>query len=170
MKWAQKALCVALADSPILKNTFQQQICGIHQCKPLSFLEKMIRHDLVVANKATCLNSLAPRRWQFKMFEVFHLHHVEEIFDICLVLALQCRSWSLTRRSIHTYCHPQIDYFVISRLFSVARHARFSKLRSKPGWLIRQPKILPPSHDETSVRVGILNAYVSHLFCLHISS
>ena len=55
--------------------------------------------------------------------------------------------------------------FVVSQLFSVARHARFSKLGSKPGWLIRQPKILPHSYEETRVSEGILNGYVSLLFC-----
>ena len=30
---------------------------------------------------------------------------------------------------IYIYCHPQTDCFVLSELFSVAKHAR----RSKPG-------------------------------------
>ena len=40
--------------------------------------------------------------------------------------------------------------FVQSELFSVVRQARFPKLGSKPGWLKRQPKILPLNHEETS--------------------
>ena len=31
------------------------------------------------------------------------------------------------------YCPPQTDCFVVSQLFSVARHARFPKLESKPS-------------------------------------
>ena len=54
--------------------------------------------------------------------------------------------------------------FVLSELFSVARQARFLKLGSKPAWLKRQSKILPLSHEGTSVSEGNLNAYVSHLF------
>ena len=54
--------------------------------------------------------------------------------------------------------------FVLSELFSVARQARFPKLGSKPGWLKRKSKILPLSHEETSVSEGHLNAYVLHLF------
>ena len=34
----------------------------------------------------------------------------------------------------------------------------------KPGWLKRQSKFLPLSHEETSAIEGNLNAYVSHLF------
>ena len=67
---------------------------------------------------------------------------------------------------IYIYCHPQTDCFVVSQLFSVARHARFSKLGSKHGWLIYQPKILPHSYKETSISEGILNSYVSLLFVL----
>ena len=34
---------------------------------------------------------------------------------------------------IYTYRHPHTDCFVVSQVFSVARHASFSKLGSKPG-------------------------------------
>ena len=33
---------------------------------------------------------------------------------------------------IHIYSHPQIDFFVLSELFSVARHVGRSKPGSKP--------------------------------------
>ena len=36
---------------------------------------------------------------------------------------------------IYILCHPQTDCFVVSQLFSMARHARGFKLGSKPGWL-----------------------------------
>ena len=65
---------------------------------------------------------------------------------------------------IYIYNHPQTTCFVLSELFIVARQARFPKLRSKPGWLKRQSKILPLSHEETNASEGNLNAYVSHLF------
>ena len=51
----------------------------------------------------------------------------------------------------------------------MARHARFSKLGSQTGWLKHKSKILLHSHKETNVSEGILNAYVSYLFCWHIS-
>ena len=66
------------------------------------------------------------------------------------------------------YSHPQTDYFVVSQLFRMARHARFPKLGSKHGWLKRQCKILPLAHEVTSGSGRNLNAYVIHLFCLHI--
>ena len=55
-------------------------------------------------------------------------------------------------------------------IFSVARDTIFSKLGSKPGWRMSQPQILPHSHEETSLSEEILNGFVSHLFCLHISA
>ena len=65
---------------------------------------------------------------------------------------------------IYIYSHSFTNCFVISQLFCVARYTRFSKLESKPGWFIRQLKILPHSYEETSVREGILNAYLSFSF------
>ena len=70
----------------------------------------------------------------------------------------------------HTHRHPQTDWFVLSEFFGVARQDRFPMLGSKPDWLKCQSKILPTSHEETNTRKGNLNAYVSHLFWLHISA
>ena len=62
---------------------------------------------------------------------------------------------------IYIYSHPQTDCYVVSRLFNVARQARFPKLGSKPGWLKRQSEILPLSHEETSASEGNFNAYIT---------
>ena len=48
---------------------------------------------------------------------------------------------------IYIYIHRQIC-FILSELISVARHTSFPQLESKPGWLKRQPKLLPLSHEE----------------------
>ena len=64
---------------------------------------------------------------------------------------------------IYKVIHRQIC-FVLSEIFSVARQTWFPKLGSKPGWLNRQAKILPLSHEETRASEGNLNAYASHLF------
>ena len=61
-----------------------------------------------------------------------------------------------------------LPHFVVSQFFSAARHARFPKLGSKPGWLKRQSKILPLSHEETSANKENLNAYVSHVLFTYI--
>ncbi len=47
--------------------------------------------------------------------------------------------------------------FVLSELISVARRARFPNMGLKPGWLKRQSKILPLSHEMN------LNGYESQL-------
>ena len=60
--------------------------------------------------------------------------------------------------------HSETNCFIVSQLFSVARHVRFSKLGSKPGWLLCQSEIILHSHKEISISKGILEAYVS-LFC-----
>ena len=45
----------------------------------------------------------------------------------------------------------------------MARQARFPKLGSKPGWLKRQSKILPLSHEEAYSSEVNLNGYGSQL-------
>ena len=47
---------------------------------------------------------------------------------------------------IYIYCHPQTDCFVVTQLFSVARHVRRFKLRLKPTQLYVRLSILPLSH------------------------
>ena len=66
------------------------------------------------------------------------------------------------RLSLYIYCYPQRDCFIVSQLFSVARHARFSKLGSKSDWLLRHVEILVHSHEEAQ-----RNIY-HFLFRLHI--
>ena len=63
---------------------------------------------------------------------------------------------------IYNVIHRQIC-FVLSELFSVARQVRLPKLGSKPGWLKRQSKILPVSHEETSASEVNLNSCESQL-------
>ena len=45
------------------------------------------------------------------------------------------------------YCHPQTDCFVLSELFSVARHARCSKPGSKPVQLYVRLNLRPLGHQ-----------------------
>ena len=42
---------------------------------------------------------------------------------------------------IYIYCHPQTDYFIVSQLFSVARHTGCFKLGLKPTQLYVRPII-----------------------------
>ena len=46
---------------------------------------------------------------------------------------------------IYIYSHPQTDYFVVSQLFSVARHVGRLKLGSKPAQLYVRLSIRPIS-------------------------
>ena len=53
---------------------------------------------------------------------------------------------------IYIYCHPHADCFVVSQVFSVAKHARFPKLGSNPGCLKRQSKILPRGNQRKQMK------------------
>ena len=56
---------------------------------------------------------------------------------------------------IYIYCHPQTDCFVLSELFSVARHAGRSKPGSKPVQLYVRLSFRPLS-KRTTLTKGIL--------------
>ena len=68
---------------------------------------------------------------------------------------------------MNIYCHPQIDCFVVSRLFSVARHVRRLKLGSKPAQLYVRLSIIPLSLQANHVSSGIIRHYVIAFVCLH---
>ena len=48
------------------------------------------------------------------------------------------------------YCHPQIDCFVVSQLFSVVRHVGRLKLGSKPAQVYIRLSIIPLSSKRTT--------------------
>ena len=52
-----------------------------------------------------------------------------------------------TNIHIYIYCHPQKDFFVLSELFSVARHAGRSKPGSKPVQLYVRLSFRPVGHQ-----------------------
>ena len=65
---------------------------------------------------------------------------------------------------IYIYYHSHTDCFVVSQLYSVARHARCLKLGLKPA----QPYIrLTILLQATYVRSGIMRNYVVAFVCLH---
>ena len=70
---------------------------------------------------------------------------------------------------IDIYCHPQSECFVVSQLFSVARHIRRLKLKSKPVQLYNRLCILPISQQVSHVSTGIIRHYVVAFVCLHFA-
>ena len=60
----------------------------------------------------------------------------------------------------YIYCHPQIDCFVISQLFSVARHVGRLKLGLKPAQFYIRLSIRPLSQLANHVSSGIIRHYV----------
>ena len=65
------------------------------------------------------------------------------------------------------YCHPQTDCFVISQLFSVARHVGCFKLGSKPAQLYVRLSIISLSQQMNYVNSVIIKHYVVDFVCLH---
>ena len=65
--------------------------------------------------------------------------------------------------------HPQTDCFVVSQLFSVARHVGHLKLESKPAQLYVRLCIIPLSQQVNYVRSGIIRHYVVAFVCLHFA-
>ena len=63
------------------------------------------------------------------------------------------------------FCHLQIDCFIVSQLFSVTRHTRRFKLRSKSAQLYVKPSILPLGQQSTYVSSEITMHYVSTFAC-----
>ena len=74
-----------------------------------------------------------------------------------------------THTYIYIYCHPQTDFFVVSQLFGVARHAERCKLGSKLAQLYVRHCILPLSHQATYVGSRIITLYVSAFIHLHFA-
>ena len=52
----------------------------------------------------------------------------------------------------HIYCHPQIDWFIVSQFFSMVKPTIGFKPKSKPSWLLHQSAILPQSHLQSQYK------------------
>ena len=80
------------------------------------------------------------------------LHFIPYLIPEC---SIRSKSFALCERQPECstpmgeriYCHPQTDRFVVSQLFSVARHVRRSKLGSKPALLYVRRSIRPLGHQ-----------------------
>ena len=70
---------------------------------------------------------------------------------------------------IYIYCHPQTDYFVVSQLISVDKHARRFKLGLKPTQPYIKLCIIPLSWQSTYVSSGIIRHYVVAFACSHFA-
>ena len=77
---------------------------------------------------------------------------------------------------IHThtyiYCHPQTDCFIVSQLFSVARHVGCLKLESKPTQLYVRLSIRPLGQrayhiGKIIIRYYVATAAAAAFVCLH---
>ena len=70
---------------------------------------------------------------------------------------------------IYIYCHPQTNRFVVSQLFSVARHIGRLKLGLKPDQLYIRLNIILLCHQSTYVSSGMIKHYVVAFVCLHFA-
>ena len=70
---------------------------------------------------------------------------------------------------IYIYSHQQTDCFIVSQLFSVARHVGRLKMGSKPAQLYVRLSILPLTLHVTYVSSGIIRHYSCFCFMSNIS-
>ena len=70
-------------------------------------------------------------------------------------------------------CHPRADYFVVSKLFSVAKQVGSLKLGSKPAQVYVVLSIISLSHQVNHPSLGIIMIimihYVVAFVCLHFA-
>ena len=70
---------------------------------------------------------------------------------------------------IYIYIYVSTDCFIVSQLFSVARHVGRFKLGLKPAQLYVRPSIIPLGHQSKYVRSGIIRHYVVAFVGLHFA-
>ena len=87
---------------------------------------------------------------------LYNQHDDDDDDDICIH----------THIYIYIYCHPQTDCFVVSQLFSMARHVGRLKLGSKPAQLYVRHSIIPFSQQVYHISSGIIR-YLVAFVCLH---
>ena len=75
---------------------------------------------------------------------------------ICIYIYIYICIYIYIYGGVCVYCHPQTDSFVISQLFSVARHVGRLKLGSKPTELYVRLSIIPLSRQVNHVNLGII--------------
>ena len=61
---------------------------------------------------------------------------------------------------IYIYCHAQTDFFVLSELFTVARHVGHSKLGSKPILLYVRLNLRPLGRQVDHVGSGNFKVFI----------
>ena len=75
----------------------------------------------------------------------------------------------MNRQTIYIYIHQQTDCFVVSQLFSLARHVGRYKLGSKAAQIYVRLSIIPLSPLATYVNLGIIRHYEVAFVCLHFA-
>ena len=70
-------------------------------------------------------------------------------------------------KHIYVYVYIIIHCFVVSQLFSVARHVERLKLGSKPAQFYVRLSIIPLSPQANHISSGIIRHYVAAFVCLH---
>ena len=97
-----------------------------------------------------------------------HLCYYENY--ICSITDIEHSLFIITTNSIiniYIYSHPQTDCFVLSELFSVARHAGRSKPESKPVQLYDRVRVRvnPHGYKRTTLAKGIFRYFIFRKQC-----
>ena len=81
----------------------------------------------------------------------------------------QSHKRACTHTHTYIYCHPLIDCFIESQLFSVARNVGRFVMGLKHAQLFIRLCIFLLSHQSTYVSSGLIRHYVVDFACLHFT-
>ena len=118
----------------------------------------------------SCLASFSFQNWM-------KFQHFRQVFSLSKFIYIYIYILSYTHTHTHThiyiyiyiyiYIHLETACFVVSQLFSVAKHVRRLKLWSKPTQLYVRLIIIPTNQQANHTTSGIIRYYVVVFVCLH---
>ena len=126
----------------------------------------LIEHDIWVPYlNNMSIKNLKHSSWFIKSGNVFSLKNLH----LCSSFRKRFRTFWTTLVYLYIYCHLQADCFIVSQLFSVARHIGHFKPGSKPAQLYVRLSIIPLSQQADHISSGIIRYYVVAFICLHFA-
>ena len=132
-------------------RTYIQQLCADPRCSPED-LPKAIDDREGWRERVRNIRADSATWWWWNLWSCFTS---TESLEIAFFLANYPHPLSIYIY-VYIYCHPQTDCFVVSQLFSVARHIGLLQLGSKPAQLYVTLSLLPLSQQANHVSSRII--------------
>ena len=93
---------------------------------------------------------------EIQFASTIHYIYIYIYIYMCVCVCVCERERERERESVYVYCHQQTDCFIVSQLFSVARHEGRFKLGLKPAQLYVTLRIIQLSPQSRYVSSGII--------------